>query len=146
MIAKAAGLELVKANNIFREQAEVSISMKLSKHQIIDADEKVMTIVLKGKQSDHLGTMIYQRFQELVMTGKKPIHPKMLPPKCAATKHHSLRVFHQVQQRQGGILCRLEIWVGRFVEQQKDVSLCIPTGSSSRANDLANALTHELCN
>ena len=131
MIVKAAGLKLVKANKTFREQAEVSISMKLSKHQVIDADEKVMTIVLKGKQSDHLGTMIYQRFQELVTTGKA-IHPKMLPPKCAATKHHSLRVVHQVQQRQGGILCRLDIWVGCFVEQQKNVSLCIPTAHHLR--------------
>ena len=112
MIAKAAGLKLVKANKTFREQAEVSISMKLSKHKVIDADEKVMTIVL-------------------VTTGKA-IHPKMLPPKCAATKHHSLRVVHQVQQRQGGILCRLDIWVGSIVEQQKNVSLCIPTAHHLR--------------
>ena len=132
MIAKAAGLKLVKANKTFREQAEVSTSMKLSKHQVIDADEKVMTIVLKGNQSDNIDTMIYQRFQELVTTGKNAIHPKMLPPKCAATKHHSLRVFHQVQQWQGGILCRLEIGVGSFVEQQKDVSLCIPTAHHLR--------------
>ena len=77
MIAKAAGLKLVKTNKTFREQAEVSISRKLSKHQVIDADEKVMTIVLKGKQSDHLGTMIYQRFQELVTTrGKRPSTPR----------------------------------------------------------------------
>ena len=52
----------------FREQAEMSRSMKPSKDQVISADENVMTIVLKGKQSDHLDTMIYQRFQELVTT------------------------------------------------------------------------------
>ena len=58
-----------KANKTFREQAEVSRSTKSSKDQVIAADEKVMTIVLKGNQSDHLDTMRYQRFQELVTTG-----------------------------------------------------------------------------
>ena len=98
MIGKAAGLKLLKANKTFREQAEVSRSMKSSKHQVIAAGEKVMTIVLKGKQSDHLDTMRYQRFQELVMTGKKAIHPNMLAPKYVVTKYHSLRVFNQVQE------------------------------------------------
>ena len=60
-----------------------------------------MTIVQRGKQSDHLDTMRYQRFQELVPTRKKAIHPNMLPPTSAPTKYHSLRVFHQVQQWQG---------------------------------------------
>ena len=90
MIWKAAGLKLVKANKTFREQVEMSRSMKPSKDQVIATDENVMTIVLKGKQSDHLDTMKYQRFQELVTTGKKAIHPNTLQPKCAATKYHSL--------------------------------------------------------
>ena len=47
MIGKAAGLKLVKENKTFREQAEVSRSMKSSKHQVIATDEKVVTIVLK---------------------------------------------------------------------------------------------------
>ena len=86
MIGKAAGWKLVKANKTFREQAEVSRSMKSSKDQVIAADEKVMTIVLKGKPSDHLDTRRYQRFQELITTGEKAIHPNMLQPTCAATK------------------------------------------------------------
>ena len=83
-------MKLVKANKTFREQAEMSRSMKPSKDQVIDADENVMTIVLKGKQSNHLDTVRYQRFQMLVTTGKKAIHPNMLPTKCAETKYHSL--------------------------------------------------------
>ena len=92
VIGKAAGLKLVKTNKTFREQAEVARSMKSSKHQVTAADEKVMTIALKGKQSDHLDAMRYQRFQELVTTGKKAIHPNTLPPKCPATKYHRLRI------------------------------------------------------
>ena len=104
VIVKADGLKLVKANKTFREQAELSRSMKSSKRQVIAADEKVMTIVLKGKQSDHLDTRRYQRFQELITTGKKAIHPNMLQPSCAATKYHIIRVFKQVQQWQGNTL------------------------------------------
>ena len=63
-----------------------------------------MTIVQKGKLNDHLDTMRYQRFQELGTTRKKAIHPNMLPPTSAATKYHSLRVFHQVQQWQGNTM------------------------------------------
>ena len=79
----------------------MSRSVKSSKHQGIAADEKVMTIVLKGKQGDHLDNMRYQRFQELVTTGKKDIYTNMLPPKCAATKYNSLRIFNQIQQWKG---------------------------------------------
>ena len=63
-----------------------------------------MTIVQKGKLNDHLDTMMYPRFQELVTTRKKAIHPNMLPVTSAATKYHSLRVFHQVQQCQWNTL------------------------------------------
>ena len=88
----------------FREQAEVARSMKSSKHQVMAADEKVMAIVLNVNQTDHVDTMIYQRFQELITTGKKAIHPNMLPPKSAGKKYHSLRVFNQVQQWQRNTL------------------------------------------
>ena len=68
--------------------------MKSSKRQVIVADEKVMTIVLKGKQSDDLDTMRYQRFQELITTGKKG-HP----PQHVATKVCSNEVpYHQSLQ------------------------------------------------
>ena len=103
-IGKAAGLKLVKDNDTFHEQAEVFRSVNSSKDQVIAAGEKAMTIVEKGKLNDHLDTMRYQRFQELVTTRKKAIHPNMLPPTSVATKCHSLRVFHQVQQWQGNTL------------------------------------------
>ena len=103
-IGKAAGLKLVKENETFREQAEVFRSVNSSKYQVIAAGEKAMTIVQKGKLNDHLDTMMYPRFQELVTTRKKAIHAHMLPPTSAATKYHSLRVFLQVQQWQRNTL------------------------------------------
>ena len=103
-IGKAAGLKLVKENETLREQAEVFRSVKSSNDQVIAAGERAMTIVQKGNLNDHQDTMRYQSFQELVTTRKKAIHPSMLPPTSAATKYHSLRVFHQVQQWQGNTL------------------------------------------
>ena len=79
-IGKAAGLKLVKENEIFREQAEVFRSVKSSKDQVIASGEKAMTIEQKGKLNDHQYTMRYQRFQERVTTRKKAIHPNMLLP------------------------------------------------------------------
>ena len=82
-IGKAAGVKLVTENETFREQAEVFRSLNSSKDQAIAAGEKAMTIVQNGKLNDHLDTMRYQRFQELVTTRKKAIHPNMLPPTSA---------------------------------------------------------------
>ena len=76
-IGKAAGLKLIKDNETFREQAEVFRSVVSSKDQVIAAGEKAMTIIQKGKLNDHLDTMRYQRFQELVTTRKKAIHPNI---------------------------------------------------------------------
>ena len=116
MIGKAAGLKLVKAYKTFREQAEVSRSMNSSKHQVIAADEKVMTIVLKGKLSDHLDTMRYQRFQDLVTTGKKPSTPtccqQSVPQRSTTASESSSR-----SNSGRGILCRLQIGVVSFVEE-----------------------------
>ena len=115
-IGKAAGLKLVKENETFRERAVVFRNVNSSKDQVIAADEKGMTIVQKGKLNDHLDTMRYQRFQELVTTRKKAIHPNMLPPTSAATKYHSPRVFHQVQQWQGNTL-PAKIGVGSILKE-----------------------------
>ena len=75
-IGKAAGLKLVKEKETFREQAvpKVFRSVNSSKDPVIATGEKAMTIVQKGKLNDHLDTMRYQRFQELVTTRKKSIH------------------------------------------------------------------------
>ena len=116
MIGKAAGLKLVKANKTFREQAELSRSMKSSKRQVIAAEEKVMTIVLKGKQSDHLDTMIYQRFQELITSGKRPSTPacchQSVQQRSTTASESSIR-----SNSGRGMVCRLEIVVESFVEE-----------------------------
>ena len=104
-------LQMICSREVFR-------SVNSSKDHVIAAGDKAMTIVQKGKLNDHLDTTMYPRFQELVTTRKKAIHPNMLPSTSAATKYHSLRVFHQVQQWQRNtIRCRLKIGDGNFLKE-----------------------------
>ena len=109
------GLKLVKENEAFHEQAEIFYDWNSSNGQVISAGEKAMIILQKGKVNDNLETMRYRRFQELVTTRKKAIHPNMLPPTSAATKYHSLKVYHKVQEWQGNTL-RLEDWGWKLSE------------------------------
>ena len=116
VIVKADVLKLVKANKTFREQAELSRSMKSSKRQVIAADEKVMTIVLKGKQSYHLDTRRYQRFQELITTGtKRPSTPTCCNQRVQQRSTTSSESSSRSNSGRG-ILCRLEIGVESCVE------------------------------
>ena len=115
-IGKAAGLKLVKENEAFREQAKVFRSVNSSKDQVIAAAQKAMTIVQKGKLNDHLDTMRYQRFQYLVTTLKKAIHPNMLPPTSAATSITASQCFTRSNNGRG-IRCRLKIGDGSFPKE-----------------------------
>ena len=63
-----------------------------------------MLCVYNAKPDDHLDSLRHHRFQELVATSKKVIHPKSLPPTSGAVKYHSFRVFHQVQAWKGNSL------------------------------------------
>ena len=118
VIVKADGLKLVKANKTFREQAELSRSMKSSKRQVIAADEKVMTIVLKGKQSDHLDTM--QEISALPGAdhdrGKRPSTPTCCNQRVQQRSTTSSESSSRSNSGRG-ILCRLEIGVESCVEE-----------------------------
>jgi 5'-3' exonuclease len=103
-IGKAAGFKLIQDSEAFREQAEVFRSKRATKDDIITAGEKAMAIVYKWNPSDSLDVVRYRRFQALVTTRNKAVLPNMLPPTSAATKYHSLRVYHQVQEWQGNTL------------------------------------------
>ena len=55
----------------------------------------------KAKHAENLNALRYQKFQELLRTSKKAVHPKSLPPTFATAKYHSLRTYHQVQTWKG---------------------------------------------
>ena len=103
MIGKAAELKLVKSNKTFREQAEVSRIVTSSKHQVIAADEY-------WKESRHLDTVRYQRIQDRVTTGKKghqSVQQRIYTASESPIRSNSGR----------GILCRLAVGVGSFMEE-----------------------------
>jgi len=103
-IGKATELKLIMDNEHFRQLAQIFESSDSSKDEIMEAGEKAMVILYRGKETDVFDTMRHQRFQELVTVSRKAIHPNMLPPTSTAAKYHSLRVFHQVQVWKGNSL------------------------------------------
>ncbi|MCG8429728.1 MAG: hypothetical protein MJA29_00940, partial [Candidatus Omnitrophica bacterium] len=97
---KALGLSLVK-NKTFAEAAEAFNRAGASKKDIMEAGEKALMSIYKGKPGDNLNKLRHRKYIELLATRKQVIHPKSLPPTQAAAKYHSLRVYHQVQTWKG---------------------------------------------
>ena len=65
-------------------------------HSVATAGEKVMCIVYNASSEESLNTLRYKRFCEKVATSLAHVQPHNLPPITAASKFHSLHVFHQV--------------------------------------------------
>ena len=98
---KATALSFIQEDKCFREQVAVFSQIGYSASEISDAGEKALMCLYKAKHVKNLNTLRYQKFQELLRTSKKAIHPKSLPPTSATAKYHSLRKYHQVQTRRG---------------------------------------------
>ena len=98
---KATVFSLIQKDEYFCEQAAVFSSSESSKSDVIEAGEKALMCLYKAKHAENLSAMRYQMFQELLMTSKKAVHPKSLPPTSATAKYHSLRTYHQVQTWKG---------------------------------------------
>jgi hypothetical protein len=112
---KGVALKLVKDSECFREQAALFSNSGSSNDEIIQAGEKGMLCLYKAKSNDNLDTLRHHKFQEVVTTSKKVVHPKVLPPTSGAVKYHSFRVFHQVQEWKG-INLKAEDWGWKVVE------------------------------
>ena len=112
---KGVALKLAQDSEYFRDLAKVFGNCDSSEDEIIQAGEKAMLCVYKAKPDDNLDSLRHHRFQELVATSKKVIHPKSLPPTSGAVKYHSFRVFHQVQAWKGNSL-NAENWGWKIIE------------------------------
>ena len=80
-------LELREASQIFTASSDIEAIQK--------AGEKAL-VILYGGSDESLDELRYKKYLRKVVTQKKAVQPYMLPPTCAAAKHHSLRVYHQV--------------------------------------------------
>ena len=68
---------------------------------MIDAGEKALVLVYNGMLTETLDSLRHKRFCEKVTSKTSHVKPQSLPPTSAAAKHHSLRVYLQVQEWKG---------------------------------------------
>ena len=124
---KGVALNLLHNSECFQEQAVVFNNSASSKKEIIQAGQKAMLCLYKTKSNDSLDLLRYHRFQELVTTSKKVVHPKVLAPSSGAMKYHSFRVYHQVQEWKGMNLqaedCGWKVIEGKMLPLMTDLDV-----------------------
>ena len=101
-LGKGSGLKKVCNSGFFCEQATVfTEGISTYKSDIVVAGEKAVVCLYNGGEGDSIDQLRYNKFCQKVATSNKRVEAESLPPTSAATKFHSLRVFHQVQQWKG---------------------------------------------
>ena len=93
---KGALMKKIRSNSTLKQSATVFDTVESSVVNIATAGEKVMCILYNGSSEESLNTLRYKRFCEKVATSLAHVQPHNLPPTTAASKFHSLRVFHQI--------------------------------------------------
>ena len=97
-IGKPAAIRKLLTNSLQRKQSRVFLQQNITPAAIIEAGEKSLVNLYGGKQSETLDELRYRLFCSKVAVGTQCIQIHTLPPTSAAAKHHSLRVYYQVQE------------------------------------------------
>lgn len=100
-IGKHVALMHFQNSLYFRQQAQIFNKDKVTKAKIIEAGESAVVHLYKGKRSEHLNSLRLQHFFDKVNSSTTCVQPHAIPPTSAAIKHHSLRVYMQVQEWKG---------------------------------------------
>ena len=108
-IGKPVGLAKLR-KDIFLQQADTFSIGHSSKEDIINAGENSLVCIYGGHFAETLDGLRLRRFVEKTSSSTAPVQPKTLPPTSAAAKHHSLRVYFQVQQWKGNKSLNPEEW------------------------------------
>lgn len=97
-IGKGAALTKLFSQDVgFVSASDVFYQPMSSQEEVATAGEQALAILYGGSKTDQLDHLRYKIFQKRVSVAKSFVRPQDLPPTSAAAKHHSLRVFYQVQ-------------------------------------------------
>lgn len=98
-IGKSVALKKVISNHEgFLQVVNVFMQPSASKEEIDAAGEKALLILHGGEKFPSLNVLRWETFKKKVATATKYVQPEDLPPTSEAAKHHSRRVFLQIQQ------------------------------------------------
>ncbi|KAG1690300.1 hypothetical protein GQR58_007643 [Nymphon striatum] len=100
-IGKGASLKKFKTSAHFRDQSNVFDRQAASTDDVIEAGEKALACLYNGNPGESLNVVRHKRFCQKVAFNTSHVQPQSLRPTSAAAKHHSLRVYYQVQQWKG---------------------------------------------
>jgi len=101
-MGKGVTLRLLRKDELFMKQAVIFTDQHSTKEDVVQAGDKAIVCMYKGKPDDDLDGLRYRLFNQKVAKSTKWVHPRTLPPTEAAMMYHSLLVYHQVQ-----------VWIGR---------------------------------
>lgn len=100
-IVKKTALMKIQKDVLFRENAQVFSRTDSSKDDIIKAGEAALVSLYNGGIGDPINDLRIRRFYCKTTYSTASVQAHTLPPTAAATKHHSLRVYQQVQVWKG---------------------------------------------
>ena len=69
--------------------------------EVTKGGEIATVSLFNGKVQDNVNKLRLRKFHEKTASSTAMVQPQTLPPTSAATKYHSLRVYHQVQVWKG---------------------------------------------
>ena len=69
--------------------------------EVTKGGEIATVSLFNGKVQDNVNKLRVRKFHEKTASSTAMVQPQTLPPTSAATKYHSLRVYHQVQVWKG---------------------------------------------
>lgn len=96
-IGKNKAVTNLRSNKFFARQAEVFMTSKSTKEDIINNINNALVALYNGDKENSLDDLRLRRFHEKTTNSTTAVQPRTLPPTSAAAKYHSLRVYQQVQ-------------------------------------------------
>jgi len=100
----------VWARNCQSQRLNLTFSFKIRQRfsWAITAGERALVFLYIGDPQHGISVPRYEQFCAKAATRTMPDQPGALPPMSASVKYHSLRVYHQIQERLGVELSSLD--------------------------------------
>ena len=114
-VGKGRAMKKCLASKAFQESSNVFSEESSAADQVARAGEKALLVLYGGKPGTNLNRLRYQRFCEKTAAKTTHLQAEVLPPKSAAAKYHSLRVYLQVQEWKGCNTLRPTDWGWKMV-------------------------------
>lgn len=96
-ISKSLPIKKLK-NNDFVKDAQIFLADDSNNQVIAEAGERVFVSLYNGRHDDTLDHLRLVRYQQKVSSSISQVQAKVLPPTSSAARHHSYRVYFQVQE------------------------------------------------